>query len=299
MTDNMNVLAQLSAALTARAEEARASVVAIRDAHTSVSGILWANDVVVTSAQSLSRQDVYSLTDASGQGREAKFAGVDTATNVAVLKLSASLQSRPLAGRIPAAGELALAFGTTHSGGPSTRLGIVNAVGDAWCSREGGQIDKRIGLDIRLDTSEEGGPVLDASGGFIGMSTFGPGRRVIAIPASTLERVVPVLLKDGHVARGWLGLALQPVAVPESFRGEDGQCSALMAMSVDSDGPAAKAGVLAGDILLSVDGQSTRKFRNIAAKLGSGSVGRQIELRLVRAGALQSLALTVEARPSQ
>ena len=299
MADNMNVLAQLSAALAARAEEARANVIAIRDAHSSLSAILWASDVVVTSAQSLSRQDSYSVTDASGQHLEARFAGADTPTNVAVLKLSAPLQSKPLVARIPVAGELALAFGAIHSGGLSTRLGIVNAVGDAWCSREGGQIDKRIGLDIRLDTSEEGGPVFDARGGFIGLSTFGPGRRVIAIPASTLERVVPVLLKDGHVARGWLGLALQPVAVPEAFRGEDGQCSALMAMSVDSDGPAARAGVLAGDILLSVDGQSTRKFRNIAAKLGSGSVGRQIELRLVRAGALQSLALTVEARPNQ
>jgi S1-C subfamily serine protease len=299
MADDMNILTQLSAALAARAEEARASVVAIADAPSALSGILWTSDVVVTSAQSLSRQERYGVTDAAGQSREATFAGADTATNIAVLKLSAPLQSRPLAARIPAAGEVALAFGVIHSGGLSTRLGIVNAVGDAWCSREGGQIDKRIGLDIRLDTSEEGGPVFDASGGFIGMSTFGPARRVIAIPASTLERVVPVLLKDGHVARGWLGLALQPVAVPEAFRGEDGQCSALMAMSVDTHGPAAKAGILAGDILLSVDGQSTRKFRNIAAKLGSGSVGRQIELRLVRAGAVQSLALTVEARPGQ
>jgi S1-C subfamily serine protease len=72
-----------------------------------------------------------------------------------------------------------------------------------------------------------------------------------------------------------------------------------MAMSVDAHGPAAKAGLLAGDILLSVGGQSTRKFRNVAAKLGSGSVGGQIELQLIRAGAVQSLSLTVEARPSQ
>src|ERR1700720_4078641 len=204
MTDNMNVLAQVSAALVARAEEALGSVIAIRDAHTSLSGVLWANDVVVTSAQSLSREDTYSLTDASGQGREAIFAGADTATNIAVLKLSAPLQSRPLAARIPAAGELALAFGAIHSGGLSTRLGIVNAVGDAWCSREGGQIEKRMCLILRLKIPEEGGPVFDARGGFVGMSPFGPGRRVTAIPASTLERVVPVLLKDGHVARGWL-----------------------------------------------------------------------------------------------
>src|SRR6202021_932667 len=151
MTDNMNVLAQLSAALVARAEEALASVIAIRDAHTSLSGILWANDVVVTSAQSLSREDTYSLTDTSGQGREARFAGADTATNLAVLKLSAPLQSRPLAARIPAAGELALAFGAIHSGGLSTRLGIGQGVGDAWGSPEGGRLDKRIGLDIRVD----------------------------------------------------------------------------------------------------------------------------------------------------
>jgi S1-C subfamily serine protease len=131
------------------------------------------------------------------------------------------------------------------------------------------------------------------------MSTFGPYRRVIAIPASTLERVVPILVQDGHIARGWLAIDLQPVAIPEAFRGEIGQSAGLMATSVKVGGPAAKAGVLAGDILVSVDGKATQRFRNVLSRLDSDSVGRHIELRVIRSGAVQTLSLTVEARPKE
>src|SRR6185436_20124720 len=106
--------------------------------------------------------------------------------------------------------------------------------------------------DMQLGRSEEGAPVFDAAGGFLGMSTLGPWRRTIVIPAATLARVIPQLLKDGHIARGWLGMALQPVAVPDALRDSAGQTSALMVMSVATDGPAAKAGFLAGDIVLSL-----------------------------------------------
>jgi len=82
------------------------------------------------------------------------------------------------------------------------------------------------------------------SDGFVGMSTFGPRKRVLVIPAATLERVVPTLLREGHVARGWLGMALQPVAVPEALRSASGQSAALIAMSIAAEGPAARAGLL-------------------------------------------------------
>src|SRR6202021_4487 len=100
----------------------------------------------------------------------------------------------------------------------SARLGTVNLVGGEWHSRRGGLIDRRIVLDIGLAHREEGGPVLDAAGGFLGMSTFGPRGQVIAIPFATIARVVPQLARDGRIARGWLGVALQAVAVPDALR---------------------------------------------------------------------------------
>src|SRR6202045_1320419 len=110
--------------------------------------------------------------------------------------------------------EQALPIGANGAGGVSARLGLVNLAGPEWHSSRGGLIDRRIVLDVRLAHREEGGPVFDATGNCLGMSTFGPRGQVIAIPTATIERIVPQLLKDGRVARGWLGVALQALAVP-------------------------------------------------------------------------------------
>jgi S1-C subfamily serine protease len=99
------------------------------------------------------------------------------------------------------------------------------------------------------------------------MSTFGPRGQVLVIPAATIDRIVPTLLKDGRVARGWLGVTLQAVAVPDALRETVDQSSGLMVMSVVEHGPAAQAGIVAGDIIVSVDRTSTHRFRKIASTL--------------------------------
>ena len=81
----------------------------------------------------------------------------------------------------------------------------------------GGRIDTLIRLDTRLAV-DEGGLVLTPSGGLIGMSTSGPRRRTIVIPTATLARVIDPLLADGRIARGWVGVGLQPVMIPDGFR---------------------------------------------------------------------------------
>jgi S1-C subfamily serine protease len=130
------------------------------------------------------------------------------------------------------------------------------------------------------------------------MSTFGPRGQVLVIPAATIDRIVPTLLKDGRVARGWLGVALQAVAVPDALRETVDQSSGLMVMSVVENGPAAQAGIVAGDIILSVDGTSTRRFRKIARHFGSESIGRKAELRVIRSGAVITVKTTIAERPA-
>jgi len=121
---------------------------------------------------------------------------------------------------------------------------------------------------------------------------------VLVIPAATLERIVPPLLKDGRVARGWLGVALHPVAVPDALREQAGQPSGLMVMSLVEGGPAAKAGIVPGDIVLGVNGAQALGFRRIAAQLAPDSIGRTAALRIVRGGSVLSLDAVVGARPA-
>jgi S1-C subfamily serine protease len=297
MTDQADLLAQFSNALAARTQAAKDAVVAISLAHgRHLTGMLWQSDIVVASEQSLPRRDEFELIAPGGATLSAKIAGRDPSTNIAILRLATPIAAPSILPGEAHAGAIALAIGADGSGGVSARLGLVNLVGAEWHSSRGGLIDRRIVLDLRLAHREEGGPVFDAEGHCLGMSTFGPRGQVIVIPTATIERVAPRLVKDGRIARGWLGVALQAVAVPDALRESAAQASGLMVMSVVEGGPAAEAGILAGDIILSVDGTSTHRFRRIARLFGSDSIGRKAELRLIRSGAVITVQTTIAER---
>ena len=297
MIDQTDLLAQVSSALAARTQAAKNVIVAIHLPHgRRITGTVWQSDVVIASEQSLPRKDDFELVAPGGSAVTAKIGGRDPSTNIAMLRLAAPLASPSIAASEPQAGAIALVIGADGSGGASARLGVVNFAGPEWHSSRGGLIDRRIVLDVGLARREEGGPVFDAAGGCLGMSTFGPRGQVIAIPTATIERVVPMLLKDGRVARGWLGVALQAVAVPDALRETAEQSTGLMVMSVVEDGPAAQAGIVAGDIILSVDGTSTHRFRNIARHFGADSIGRKADLRLIRSGRVITVQTTIAER---
>jgi S1-C subfamily serine protease len=297
MTDQADLFAQFSNALATRAEAAKNMIVAIRLAHERhITGMVWRSEIVVVSEQSLPRKDDFEIIAAGGSVLTAKIAGRDPGTNIAILRLAESIASPSIAAGEAHTGAVALAIGADGTGGVSARLGLVNLAGAEWHSSRGGLIDRRIVLDLRLARREEGGPVFDAAGACLGMSTFGPRGQVIVIPTATIERIVPLLLKDGRIARGWLGVALQAVAVPDALRENADQSSGLMVMSVVQDGPAAQAGIVAGDIILSVDGTSTHRFRKIARYFGPDSIGRKADLRLIRSGTVITVQTTIAER---
>ncbi len=297
MTDQADLLTQFSNALAARAEASKKAVVAVRLAHERHNtGMVWRSGIVVVSEQSLPRKDDFEIVAAGGSVLTAKIAGRDPSTNIAILRPAESIASPSISAGEAPTGAMALAIGADGIGGASARLGVVNLAGAEWHSSRGGLIDRRIVLDLRLARREEGGPVFDAAGACLGMSTFGPRGQVIVIPTATIERIVPLLLKDGRIARGWLGVALQAVEVPDALRETTDQSSGLMVMSVVEDGPAAEAGIVAGDIILSVDGTSTHRFRKIARLFGSDSIGRNADLRLIRGGTVITVQTTIAER---
>jgi len=295
MTDQANPLAQFSNAIAARVEAATNAVVAISR---HITGMVFRSDVVVASEQSVPRQDEFEVIAAGGSVLSAKIAGRDSGTNIAVLKLARSIAAPSIVAAQAQAGAIALAIGADGTGRASARLGLVNLAGPEWHSTRGGLIDRRIVLDLRLARREEGGPVFDAAGSCLGMSTFGPRGQVIVIPTATIERIVPLLLKDGRIARGWLGVTLQAVAVPDALREAADQSSGLMVMSVVEHGPAATAGIVAGDIILSVDGTSTHRIRRIARHFGTDSIGRKADLRLIRGGTVITVQTLIAERPA-
>ena len=292
----MDLIAQFSDALANRVDAASPCAVALRLGSRPRAGILWLPDVVVTSEQVVGDRDSVFVAHA-GQEVAAKLAGRDPGTNVAVFRLETALPGLlPAPAAAPRVGSLALMLGANEAGAATARLAMVHSVGPAWHSMAGGEIEALIRLDARLG-ADEGGPVLDPSGGLLGMSTAGPRRRVLVIPAATIARVVGPLLKTGRIPRGWLGVGLQPVSVSDNLRETAGQARGAMVLSLVPGAPAEQAGVMAGDILLTIDDFAFGQNRRLTTVLRAERIGQAAEVRLLRAGAPKTVSVTIAARP--
>lgn len=261
----------------------------------SLSAILWREGVLVTSEQSLPDADHYDTVLPGGGQARATLAGRDPATNVAVLRVTAEAEAFDVA-EPTGVGALVLAIGSDGGGGATARMGGIEAMGPAWESQRGGRIDRLVRIGVRLPPGAEGGPVIDARGALLGMSTFGPGRGVLVIPAATMARVIDPLLQGGRLARGWLGVGLHEVALPPEIAQRAAATGGLMVMSFAEAAPAAGA-LLPGDILVAVAGSAVATARALARLLGPDAVGKTLELTLVRGGALTTVPVVIGARP--
>ena len=293
---DMTPLTALSDALAALVQQAAPIVVGVHGgSRRGTSGVIWQDGVVVTAEEALRRDDGLQVALPGGETVTATLAGRDPSTDIAVLRIAGTVGSvlEPAPEARP--GELVLALGRRH-GAMVSRFGIVSQAGEAWRSMRGGRIDRFIRLDLSLDAPLEGGAAIDAASRLIGMQVFGPRGRVLVIPAATIARVVPQILADGTVGRGYLGLGLHRVGGGrrDAAPGQAG----VIVVSIDPDGPGAAAGVLLGDVITSWNGEAIAGLRDIMVRLGSESIGTAVDLGLVRAGAATKLTLHVGKRPA-
>ncbi len=296
MTDS-TPFAALSQALEANALLGAPMVVGLDwGGHHHISGVLWRQGVLVTSEQSLPEAEPYTAVLPGGARVAATLAGRDPSTNVAVLRLEAAAPALDHA-EPAGVGSLVQALGSDGAGHLSARLGSIEMLGPAWESLRGGRIDRLIRVGVHLSHAAEGGPVIDTAGRLVGMSTFGPRRSVLVIPGATIARVLDLLLQQGRVSRGWLGVGLHPVALPRDLAERAGSSSGLMVVNLAEGAPASGA-LLPGDILLEIDGTAVATPRAVASALGPETIGRTLTLKVLRGGALAAPAVTIAARPA-
>ena len=146
--------------------------------------------------------------------------------------------------------------------------------------------------DLGLRPGFSGGALIDAQGNALGMNTaLGRHGPAITLPVETLRRIVPDLLSGGRVPRGYLGVGAYPVRVAAGSpsAGE----AALIIVSVEAGGPAAKAGVQQGDVLVSIDGERTSSLGTLKGVLDAGRAGRPARLSIVRAGQLHDVDISL------
>jgi S1-C subfamily serine protease len=302
MAESINPLVAFSDHSAQLVERTGSSIVAVHSGgRGSSSGIHWLSGVIVTAEEVLERDEDVKITLPSGRLIEASLAGRDPSTDVAVLRFQPD--GLPAASTADAAplrpGHVVLAVGN-HEGAPIASLGVVATVGGPWHSLRGGTIDNLIRVDLVLSRAAEGGALIDAQGSVVGMAVLGPRRRVLAIPTLTIDRVVDQLLAKGHVFRGYLGAGLQPLrrGRPSHDPQSAGSVRGVLVVSIDPDGPAARAGLLVGDIVMTWNAKPIDRVRDVMHLLGVDSVGATVDLQLIRGGAPTTLKVALGERPA-
>ncbi|MEE1609918.1 S1C family serine protease [Microvirga sp. CF3016] len=264
------------------------------------SGFLWRPGLIVTAEEAVEADEDVTVTRPDGSQVSASLVGRDPSTDIALLRI----EEQPLAdfefspSDSLRAGHLVFTAGR-HLEGLTAALGIVALASGPWRSLRGGVIDRRIHLDVRLDFQSEGGVALDTNGRIMGMTVLGPRGRVLVIPSDTIERVAPQLLEKGRVARGYLGLGLQPVRIDRAAADAAGLAEprGLIVISVDQDGPGQKADIRQGDILVRWNADAVPSVRYVYRLLGPESVGQAVDLGILRAGEHMTLAVEIWERP--
>lgn len=287
---SISPLQSISRAISDLAARAAASVVAVHSPRSRSSGFVWRPGLIVTADDALAEEGEIAVVPANGDTLPARVIGRDPTTDVALLRVDRTGQEQWALDRTTVAtGALAIVVGAQDRA-PTAALGVVSLVGGAWRSMRGGEINSRIELDASLRRSAEGGLALDAGGRAFGMAVFGPRRRVLVIPSATIDRVAAKLETHGRIARGYLGVGLQPVRL-------DGEGIGAMVMSVDAKGPGAAAGVRQGDIIVAWDGKPIGSVQTLLRALGPDRVGKAVSLSLKRAGEPVQVSLTIGERP--
>jgi serine protease Do len=264
----------------------------------SSDGFAVTNNHVVEKAQTV------QVTADDGKTYSAKVIGTDSRSDLALIKVDGrkDFPYAKLSDSNPRIGDWVLAVGNPFGLGGTVTAGIVSARGR---DIGAGPYDDFIQIDAPVNKGNSGGPTFDVDGNVIGVNTaiFSPSGGSVgiafAIPADTVKTVVAQLKDHGSVTRGWIGVQIQPVTpeIADSL-GLKKTAGALVA-EPQADGPAAKAGIEAGDVITAVNGNPVNDARDLAKKIGGIAPGTSIKLGILNKGSEKTVTLTLGELPNQ
>lgn len=284
-------------------ERAGASVIAVEEGgREGVSGTLWREGVAVTAEHTIRGRDEVTVKLPSGERATAQVAGRDSGTDLAVLRVPGAQGHADLADEASTrVGEIVLSIGRRKAEGLAATYGVISAIGGPWHTWQGARIDRWLRLDLRPFPGFSGGPVVNARGEAVGMATSGPRLTAVTIAASTVSRVVDQILLKGRIVHGYLGVGVQAVAFPKGTAKGLGLSAerGLLVVIVEPQGPAANAGLLLGDILVSIAGAELSGTHSLQAALGGEDIGKPVKVDIVRGGQLLHVDVVVGERPER
>ncbi|MGH2618834.1 MAG: S1C family serine protease, partial [Thermomicrobiales bacterium] len=298
-----SLLASVSDELAGAVERAGAGVVTVdaRRRHPA-SGIVWNNDgLIATANHVVERDEEIEIGLPDGRSANAALIGRDPGSDLALLRIEASdlipLERSTIEPRV---GHLTLAIGRPGPSGAMASLGVITSVGGPLRFRGGGSLERYVRADVAMLPGFSGGPLVDSAGNLIGLnsSTLGRAGQLTVLNAS-IDATIATLLQHGRVRRGYLGVGAQGVQLPAALAQAlaNGQEQGLLIVSVEAGGPADAAGLMLGDVILAIDGETVGQVEQLQERLTGERVGKTVPVRIARGGEPREIGVTIGERP--
>ena len=291
-------LTQFSESLADSVSTAAPSVVQVHGAGRPASGLVFAPDVVITTARALGREDGLHVRGHDNSTLDAQLAGWDPTTSLALLRVD-GLSGKPItpATSQPRVGHLALAVGRSWSNALSASAGIVSVIGGPLRTGRRRAIDQVLRTTAPVHDGFAGGALVDTTGALLGIITSTRIRgTTVVIPAPIAWKAAASVLEHGGLKRGYLGIAGQPVRLPAN-QGAEGRNAGLLVAAVTPQSPAAAGGLLVGDIILALDANPVESSEDLFDLLWGNRVGSEVRLDVLRGGVATQVPITVGERP--
>jgi serine protease Do len=270
------------------------------------SGVVFRSDgYVLTNNHVVAGASFVTAVLANGRRVPAKVIGGDTETDIAVVKIDSSnqqvatLEPRP----VPRVGQMAVAIGSPVglAAEPSVTVGVVSAVGQDVSIGQGNQLIDMIQTDARVAPGASGGALVDSSAAVIGITTAvapagSPLSAGYAIPIETATAIASQLIATGHVTHSWLGVTGKDVDMESAAQLKINGGGVVTA--VESGSPAAKAGLVSGDVIIQLDGHPVASMDAIVVALRVHKPGDTVDVAFLREAKQGHVRVVVRARPS-
>jgi S1-C subfamily serine protease len=268
------------------------------------SAVIYTPDgFLLTNAHVVGRSDHGTALFSDGSSAAFRVVGTDPLSDLAVVRADTATPFPAELGEADdlVVGQLVVAVGSPLGLTGSVTAGVVSALGRSLPTNAGGSrpglVEDVIQTDAALNPGNSGGALADARARVVGINTAVAGVGLgLAVPINaTSRKIISALMREGRVRRAYLGIVSSPTPLPEREQERFGRTSGVRVTEVIPDGPAARAGLRPGDLLLSVAGQPVTSAQDLQKMMFAASIGRPLAITVMRNGAL----VDVIAQPSE